>query len=78
MLTQKKNKVDRTRRVSADIHLNKFFLLEKDRIVFTKWDGIEFLEKITAYSNEAIGGVAFMEDMKNSLKELMWINGIST
>lgn len=67
-VNSKKNKVDRTRRVSADIHLNKFFLLEKDRTGFTKWDGIEFLEKITAYSNEAIGGVAFTDDMKNILK----------
>ena len=29
---------------------------------------MEFLEKITLYSNEAIGGVAFTDDMKNILK----------
>ncbi|WP_019267834.1 hypothetical protein [Methanobrevibacter smithii] len=33
-----------------------------------KFYRLEFLEKITAYSNEAIGGVAITGDMKNSLK----------
>lgn len=74
----RENKVDRARRVSADIQKNGICLVGKDRTGFTKKWAMEFLEKITAYSNEAIGGVAFMEDMKNSLKELMWINGIST
>lgn len=74
----RENKVDRARRVSADIQKNGICLVGKDRTGFTKKWAMEFLEKITLYSNEAIGGVAFMEDMKNSLKELMWINGIST
>ena len=50
----RENKVDRARRVSADIQLNGIFLVGKDRTGFTKKWAMEFLEKITAYPNEAI------------------------
>lgn len=56
----RENKVDRARRVSADIQKNGICLVGKDRTGFTKKWAMEFLEKITLYSNEAIGGgVAF-------------------
>lgn len=64
----RENKVDRARRVSADIQKNGICLVGKDRTGFTKKWAMEFLEKITLYSNEAIGGVAFTDDMKNILK----------
>lgn len=65
----RENKVDRARRVSADIQKNGICLVGKDRTGFTKNWAMEFLEKITLYSNEAIGGgVAFTDDMKNILK----------
>lgn len=64
----RENKVDRARRVSADIQKNGICLVGKDRAGFTKKWAMEFLEKITLYSNEAIGGVAFTDDMKNILK----------
>lgn len=64
----RENKVDRARRVSADIQKNGMCLVGKDRTGFTKKWAMEFLEKITLYSNEAIGGVAFTDDMKNILK----------
>ena len=50
----RENKVDRARRVSADIQLNGIFLVGTDRTGFTKKWAMEFLEKITAYPNEAI------------------------
>ena len=50
----RENKVDRARRVSADIQLNGIFLVGKDRTGFTKKWAMEFLEKITAYPNESI------------------------
>ena len=50
----RENKVDRARRVSADIQLNGIYLVGKDRTGFTKKWAMEFLEKITAYPNEAI------------------------
>ena len=50
----KENKIDRARRVSADIQKNGIFLVGKDRTGFTKKWAMEFLEKITAYPNEAI------------------------
>jgi predicted phage terminase large subunit-like protein len=50
----RENKVDRARRVSADIQKNGIFLVGKDRTGFTKKWAMEFLEKITAYPNEAI------------------------
>lgn len=64
----RENKVDRARRVSADIQKNGICLVGKDRTGFTKKWAMEFLKKITLYSNEAIGGVAFTDDMKNILK----------
>lgn len=65
----RENKVDRARRVSADIQKNGICLVGKDKTGFTKKWAMEFLEKITLYSNEAIGGgVAFTDDMKNILK----------
>lgn len=64
----RENKVDRARSVSADIQKNGICLVGKDRTGFTKKWAMEFLEKITLYSNEAIGGVAFTDDMKNILK----------
>ena len=64
----RENKVDRARRVSADIQKNGICPVGKDRTGFTKKWAMEFLEKITLYSNEAIGGVAFTDDMKNILK----------
>ena len=64
----RENKVDRARRVSADIQKNGICLVGKDRTGFTKKWAMEFLEKITLYSNEAFGGVAFTDDMKNILK----------
>lgn len=65
----RENKVDRARKVSADIQKNGICLVGKDRTGFTKKWAMEFLEKITLYSNEAIGGgVAFTDDMKNILK----------
>lgn len=65
----RENKVDRARRVSADIQKNGICLVGKDMTGFTKKWAMEFLEKITLYSNEAIGGgVAFTDDMKNILK----------
>lgn len=64
----RENKVDCARRVSADIQKNGICLVGKDRTGFTKNWAMEFLEKITLYSNEAIGGVAFTDDMKNILK----------
>ena len=65
----RENKVDHARRVSADIQKNGICLVGKDRTGFTKKWAMEFLEKITLYSNEAIGGgVAFTDDMKNILK----------
>lgn len=64
----RENKVDRARRVSEDIQKNGICLVGKDRTGFTKKWAMEFLEKITLYSNEAIGGVAFTDDMKNILK----------
>ena len=50
----RENKVDRARRVSADIQLNGIYLVGKDRTGFTKKWAMEFLEKITAYPNESI------------------------
>ena len=50
----RENKVDRARRVSADIQKNGIYLVGKDRTGFTKKWAMEFLEKITAYPNEAI------------------------
>ena len=50
----RENKVDRARRVSADIQKNGIFLIGKNRTGFTKKWAMEFLEKITAYPNEAI------------------------
>ena len=50
----RENKIDRARRVSADIQKNGIFLVGKDRTGFTKKWAMEFLEKITAYPNEAI------------------------
>ena len=50
----RENKVDRARRVSADIQKNGIFLVGKNRTGFTKKWAMEFLEKITAYPNEAI------------------------
>ena len=50
----RENKVDRARRVSADIQKNGIFLVGRDRTGFTKKWAMEFLEKITAYPNEAI------------------------
>ena len=50
----RENKVDRARRVSADIQKNGIFLVGKDRTGFMKKWAMEFLEKITAYPNEAI------------------------
>lgn len=64
----RENKVDRARRVSADIQKNGICPVGNDRTGFTKKWAMEFLEKITLYSNEAIGGVAFTDDMKNILK----------
>ncbi|WP_295114109.1 hypothetical protein [uncultured Methanobrevibacter sp.] len=50
----RENKVDHARRVSADIQKNGIFLVGKDSTGFTKKWAMEFLEKITAYPNEAI------------------------
>lgn len=50
----RENKVDRARRVSADIQKNGIYLVGKDRTGFTKKWAMEFLEKITVYPNEAI------------------------
>lgn len=50
----RENKIDRARRVSADIQKNGIFLVGRDRTGFTKKWAMEFLEKITAYPNEAI------------------------
>jgi len=50
----RENKVDRARRVSADIQKKGIFLVGKDSAGFTKKWAMEFLEKITAYPNEAI------------------------
>ena len=50
----RENKVDRARRVSADIQKNGIFMVGKDSTGFTKKWAMEFLEKITAYPNEAI------------------------
>ena len=50
----RENKIDGARRVSADIQLNGIYLVGKDRTGFTKKWAMEFLEKITAYPNEAI------------------------
>ena len=50
----RENKIDGTRRVSEDIQKNGIFLVGKDRTGFTKKWTMEFLEKITAYPNEAI------------------------
>ncbi len=50
----RENKVDRARRVSADIQKKGIFLVGKDSTGFTKKWAMEFLEKITAYPNEAI------------------------
>ena len=50
----RENKIDRARRVSADIQKNGIFLVGKDRTGFTKKWAMEFLEKITVYPNEAI------------------------
>lgn len=50
----RENKVDRARRVSAAIQQNGIFLVGKDRTGFTKKWAMEFLEKVTAYPNEAI------------------------
>ena len=50
----RENKVDRARRVSADIQNKGIFLVGKDRTGFTKKWAMEFLEKITAYPNDAI------------------------
>ena len=50
----RENKVDRARRVSADIQKNGIYLVGKDSAGFTKKWAMEFLEKITAYPNEAI------------------------
>ena len=78
------NKVDRARRVSADIQLNGIYLVGKDRTGFTKKWAMEFLEKITAYPNEAIhddcvvaftGGYEKIATEKQPQEELMWING---
>ena len=40
--------------VSADIQKNGIYLVGKDSAGFTKKWAMEFLEKITAYPNEAI------------------------
>ena len=48
------NKIDRARRVSADIQLNGICLVGKDRTGFTQKWAMKFLEKITAYPNQAI------------------------
>ena len=40
--------------VSADIQKNGIYLVGKDSARFTKKLAMEFLEKITAYPNEAI------------------------
>ena len=50
----RENKVARARRVSADIQKNGIILVGRDRTGFTKKWAMEFLEKITAYPNEAI------------------------
>lgn len=50
----RENKVDRARRVSADIQKNGIFMVGKDSTGFTKKWAMKFLEKITAYPNEAI------------------------
>lgn len=50
----RENKVGRARRVSADIQKNGIYLVGKDSAGFTKKWVMEFLEKITAYPNEAI------------------------
>lgn len=50
----RENKIDRARRVSADIQKNGIFMVGKDSTGFTKKWVMEFLEKITAYPNEAI------------------------
>lgn len=50
----RENKIDRARRVLADIQKNGIFRVGKDRTGFTKKWAMEFLEKITAYPNEAI------------------------
>lgn len=47
----RENKIDRARRVSADIQKNGIYLVGKDRTGFTKKWAIEFFEKITAYPN---------------------------
>ena len=40
--------------ITINIQLNGIFLVGKDRTGFTKKWALEFLEKITAYPNEAI------------------------
>ena len=50
----RENKIYMARWVSADIQLNGICLVGKDRTGFTKKWAVEFLEKITAYPNQAI------------------------
>ena len=50
----RENKIDRARRVFADIQLNGIFLVGKYRTGFTKKWAMEFLDKLTVYLNQAI------------------------